>query len=391
MKKAREIIYNTFPHLLPLFDILYYEDTKCWYRKPDGSRDFIWRREGSSQGCPFAAFLASLVLCNIINTINQELAQRASSRKTNGDTSDDGLGTRALIMSYIDDTTVSIGYDDLRFFLDRFKQLGDPLGCILKPQKCNILTSTDGTSPIHSLSPNHQQDLTYCLNTYCGNPSKGEILQGTRILGAPIGNKEIVSLYQNKTIQKLRNAVESINNLIQDPQIATTLFKFSLQHYTTHLLFTDIIHNDNQSTKSKHYKTNFTSTISSITKQFLHELTADPGTTNSTTFPEHSWLIATTPTGLGGLGFHDIEARALLSFTIPFAHTIRVMKHGMKPQQIPSNQNLTKDTVITLPTYHTSSFKGWKVSSLNVFHFSEKSPTNNPKILQNIPSLRNPT
>jgi len=367
MKKAREIIYTNFPHLLPLFDILYYDNTKCWYRKPDGRRDFLWRREGSSQGCPFAAFLASLVLSDIINTINLELSQRASLRKTQSQTSDDGQGTRALIMSYIDDTTVSIGYDDLRFFLDRFKELGEPLGCILKPQKCNILTSTDGTSPILSLSETHQSDLMYCLNTYCGNQSDGEILKGTRILGSPIGNKEFVSFYQNKTIQKLRNAVASIHHLIQDPQIATTLFKFSLQHYTTHLLFTDMIHNDNQSTKFKHYKTNFTSTITSITKQFLHELTSDPGTIHTTTLPEHAWLIATTPTGLGGLGFHDIEARALRSFTIPFAHTIRIMKHGMKPQNIPSNQNLTSDTIITLPPYHTSSFKGWKVSSLNVF------------------------
>jgi len=368
MKKAREIIYNDFPHLLPLFDILYYEDTKCWYRKSDGRRDFIWRREGSSQGCPFAAFLASLVLSDIINTINQELEQRAHLRKAQGIISDDDQGTRALIMSYIDDTTVSIGYDDLRFFLDRFKELGEPLGCILKPQKCNILTSTDNTSPIHSLSEPHQLDLTYCLNTYCGGQSKGEILQGTRILGSPIGNKEFVRFYQNKTIQKLRNAVASIHNLIQDPQIATTLFKFSLQHYTTHLLFTDMIHNENQSTNIKHYQTNFTSTITSITKQFLHELTSDPGTLHTSTLPDHAWLIATTPTGLGGLGFHDIEARALRSFSIPFAHTIRIMKHGMKTQSIPTNENLKKEIIITLPTYHTSSFKGWKVSSLNVFH-----------------------
>jgi len=117
MRKAREIIYNNFPHLLPLFDILYFDDTKCWYRNADSNKSFIWRREGSSQGYAFAAFLATLVLDHVITSINTELAQRTASRKTRNMESDDGHGIRALIMSYIDDTTVSIAYEDLRFFL----------------------------------------------------------------------------------------------------------------------------------------------------------------------------------------------------------------------------------------------------------------------------------
>lgn len=131
-----------------------------------------------------------------------------------------------------------------------------------------------------------------------------------------------------------------MRNLITDQQIAITMFKFSLQRYTTHLLFTDMIHNTNQSNISKHYKTNFTSIIKSITKQFIHTLTSNPNGLHITNLPEHAWLITTTPTGLGGLDFHDIEARALRSFTITFAHTIRIMKHGMKPQSIPSHEHL---------------------------------------------------
>jgi len=125
------------------------------------------------------------------------------------------------------------------------------LGCILKSQKWNILTSTNGTMPIQSLPPIYQQNLAYCLNTYCGWQSKGEILTCTTILGPPIGNTEFVTFYQNKTIQNLRNAVEAIHNLITDPQIAMTIFKISL-HYTTYLLFTDMIHNENQSNTNKH-------------------------------------------------------------------------------------------------------------------------------------------
>jgi len=125
MKKARDVTFHKFPHLLPLFDILYFNNTKCWYRKSDGSRNFIWRQEGSSQGCPFAAFLAGLVLHDVIDTINSELAQRATDRKSQNKDSDDGQGTRALIMSYIGDTTVSI----VTYAGDRCQQ-NTLIGCV---------------------------------------------------------------------------------------------------------------------------------------------------------------------------------------------------------------------------------------------------------------------
>jgi len=202
MVKSREIIHSQFPHLLPLFDVLYYEDTKCWYRQPDGRRNFILRKESSSQGCPFAAFLACLVLDDIIKKIDNELHVRATSRKNTNCISDDGLGTRAIVMSYIDGTTVSIGFEDLKFFLDRFNELGTPLGCVLKPQKCQIMTSTNGSSPIPNLNIQHQHDLMYSLNKYCGGQINGEIITGTRILGTPIGNKQFAEHFQNKKNSK---------------------------------------------------------------------------------------------------------------------------------------------------------------------------------------------
>jgi len=146
MVKAREIIYLDFSHFLPLFDILYYNQTKCWYRCPDSSRNYILRKEGFSQGSPFAVFLAALVLDSVIKKINIELGQRATARKSNHLPSNNGLSTSATIMSYIDETTMGISYEDLRYFQDRFKELGDPLERILKPQKCNILTPTTGVS-----------------------------------------------------------------------------------------------------------------------------------------------------------------------------------------------------------------------------------------------------
>ena len=358
MKKAREIIHKKFPHLLPLFDILYYDDTRCWYRRPDGHRDYILRKEGSSQGCPFAAFLACLVLDDIIKTLDTELGERARARKANNCVSDDGIGTRAIVMSYIDDTTVSIGYEDLTFFLDRFKELGAPLGCILKLKKCKIMTSTNGFSPINRLHQQHKQDLIYALNTYCGGQAEGEITTGTRILGAPIGNPQYVQHYQNTKIQKLRQAIDSIHTLVPDPHISITLFKYSLQHYVTHLLPTDILHNNNTSSEYKHYSTQFTKTINETTKHFINTIISSNDETKTTLLPHHSRQISTTPSGLGGLGFHDIEARAIRTFTTPLANSIRTTKYGLIPQKINVKETLLQDINIKLPQHITSTFKG---------------------------------
>jgi len=94
-------------------------------------------------------------LDDIIKTIDSELHIRATSRKNTNKLSDDGLGTRAIVMSYINDTTVSIDFEDLKFFLDRFTELGAPSGCVLKPQKCQIMTSINGSPPMHTPHPQH--------------------------------------------------------------------------------------------------------------------------------------------------------------------------------------------------------------------------------------------
>ena len=229
------------------------------------------------------------------------------------------------------------------------------------------MTSTNGTSPINQLHQQYQHDLNYALNTYCGGQKAGEITTGTRILGTPIGNSEYVQHYQNKKIQKLRQAINSIHNLVPDPHIAITLFKFSLQHYVTHLLPTDILHNQNTSNEYKQYSTQFTKTINEITKHFIHTIITNTNNDQSTPLPHHAWHLSTTPSGLGGLGFHDIEARAIRTFITPIANSIRSTKYGLIPQKINVKETLLQDINIKLPQHITSTFKGWKQSSLNVF------------------------
>ena len=366
MVRARDLIFKHFPHLLPLFDTLYYSPTKCWYRDPTGARHHFLRQEGSSQGCPFAAFLACLVLHEVIQPLSTKLAQRAHTRKRLDGANDDGLGSLAVIMTYIDDCTASVHYDDLRFFIEEFDRIGTPLGCVLKQQKCKILTSTTNTHPRGILPDQHALDLNHVLSKYCGGVEQGEVLDGVRILGAPIGCASFVQQYQNKTLQKLRKAIAQLKKLVKDPQIATSLFKFSLQHYVTHLLFTDVLHNACPASTPLAYSSSFTNTINSITQSFLSGVAIHHSP--SSPLPPHAWYIATAPTGMGGLGFDDATSKAVPHFIKPLASSIRAALHGMTPQLVES-PHLEEPPVppILLPKHIVNSFRSWKHSSLSIF------------------------
>ena len=367
MARAREIIYKRFPYLLPLFDTLYYDPTKCWYRTETGERRFFLRLEGSSQGCPFAAMLACLVMHDVLTPIIAKLHERALRRRNHPTNDDDGLGSMAITMTYIDDCTVSINYEDIQFFMDEFNALGKQMGCTLKPQKCKVFTSMSGVSPMTLLPPQHRYGLQYVLETYCGGQPTGEIIDGIRILGAPIGNSAFVHKYQTNKLQKLQQAVSTMHKLLpNNPHISTTLYKYSLQHYTTHLLPTNVLHFPNTSSHHKHYATDFITDVNNITKTFLSKMVSDPD--SNTPFPDHAWCIATTRTGLGGLGFDDVSAKAIKCYITPLARTIRATQHGLIPQRIDS-PNIEDDDPISvrLPTYITNSFRSWKNSNLKVF------------------------
>ena len=73
----------------------------------DGSWTVITVNEGFSQGCPASPTFAAIVLNDILTTIQKELNVRAKQRQANGDKGDDGYGTIAIILAYVDDTNRS--------------------------------------------------------------------------------------------------------------------------------------------------------------------------------------------------------------------------------------------------------------------------------------------
>jgi len=66
------------------------------------------------EGCPFAALLAWLVLHDVLTPMRKELKRRALVQKQTQGHDDDDQGSLAIIMSYIDDCTLSIPYTLIR-------------------------------------------------------------------------------------------------------------------------------------------------------------------------------------------------------------------------------------------------------------------------------------
>ena len=149
-EKLLHIIGTHFPELVPLATILYGLSGKAHYRWHDGSWRWFDMDEGANQGCPLSGMFASLVLHHVLVPLDMELQQRAADRLANNDRGDDGHGSVATIMSYVDDVTGSVPHVDMAFFERRFKHHAEPLGGFWQT-KSRILTSCDGSSIIPRL------------------------------------------------------------------------------------------------------------------------------------------------------------------------------------------------------------------------------------------------
>jgi hypothetical protein len=100
-------------------------------------------------------------------------------------------------LAYVDDCNVLLHHEDVLFFLDRFKQLAEPLGAVLNTEKTRILTSTTGSSLVNKLLLHPQMRMNmrgklleqaiskYSVKLVNGNASPVEVTDGLRVLGAP--------------------------------------------------------------------------------------------------------------------------------------------------------------------------------------------------------------
>jgi hypothetical protein len=156
--------------------------------------------EGISQGCPLSPIFASLVIANLIQSIDIELRKKATTCLLNGNPGDDGFGGITRLLGYVDDVSACISLADLQFLCDRFATIGAPLGCFVNPMTKRFLTSTSGHSPIPDLfhlNPTLATSIIDTIYQYStkpndidvqGPPLPAKLTTGFRLLGSPVGS-----------------------------------------------------------------------------------------------------------------------------------------------------------------------------------------------------------
>ena len=82
--KACEIFLERLPWTIPLFDMLYTNDTIMIYTQPDRQKGKFSQEEGSQQGCPFRGLILNMVLTSIYNQLESELTTQVVERKKGG-------------------------------------------------------------------------------------------------------------------------------------------------------------------------------------------------------------------------------------------------------------------------------------------------------------------
>lgn len=231
---------------------------------------------------------------------------------------DDGIRSRTICLSYINDTTAVIPYQDLQFFFDCLRALGCDLGCNVSAQKNEILTSTNNTSPMRHLSTQHANDLAYVLAEYC-NGSEGEKTSGVRVLGTPIGNRQFVHEFQTKTIEKVLDVINSLHDTTNNMQSKFQILKTSIQLKLRYLQPSDVLHAHKSDLSDDGVtSTNFVGNSRSI----IEGLIAGIMELDASEIKRHSWDIFYSPTSIGGGGILDPAHSSIGNFTVSIARSI---------------------------------------------------------------------
>ncbi|MGH7955313.1 MAG: reverse transcriptase domain-containing protein, partial [Gloeomargaritales cyanobacterium] len=353
-KKARQMISDNFPHLIGVFDLMYKIPAEIWYQLPKGEWQHLLQLEGFPQGCPLSSFFSALILHCILTKLDAELRQRAATRYNKNDKGDDGFGSSTDIFAFLDDTQTVVPYKDLLFLFRRFTELGAPLGCVLAQGKCTIMTATSCVSPKEFLSADNRNDLEEALNNFCGGPS-GELLQGTRLLGYPLGKSTYVKIALQKAVNDLTATTTTLNNTISDPQIKFILFKTCIQPRIGHLELSDML----QDPQGIMAPTEFTITSLNTTRSFLSTLLH--GENSNHHLSQLSLLQAIQPVGNGGLGLRSTQDSRIGRY---LTSTIRAFRHSKDDIALPTpTDDEHPPLTICLPSSIKHLYHPWRTTS----------------------------
>jgi hypothetical protein len=163
---------------------------------------------------------------------------------------------------------------------------------------------------------------------------------GVVYLGSPIGDSDYVANTLTEAAKHFDIRCKAIQNQLEDLQTQTVLFSKCLLPSIGHLLATDVLlhfpsfHDDFDpyswtSPFIKLLQSSMAAFLAHVTERNITEVL--PST--------HPWHIAHFPISSGGLGFQDFSARAVASFILPFAGTIR---HSLEGFSLGNSESLLR-------------------------------------------------
>ncbi len=131
------------PDLVPIFDLLYYNDNVVWYQCPNGEWDSFCQQEGYTQGCPLSGMFASTVLHLALTDLCSSLDAHAMAWLALGNTGDDGFSSHSIIGNYHDDGGILIPNEDMQFAYKEFDHVGKPHSLCANWDKSGALVTLD--------------------------------------------------------------------------------------------------------------------------------------------------------------------------------------------------------------------------------------------------------
>ena len=329
--EVREQTDKHFPHFTFLFDKLYPAGgNEVWARR-GLVWDFFIQNEGFAQGCPLSPFFACLVLQELMVKLSSNLEQRAQIRER----------LTSFLVAYMDDQAAIANIEDIKYIFQFFQTEGPGKGLHLSKEKCEILLSTKGTSPMNRFSKKTQADLYWAASTFCQKTENLFQLKGTNFLGTPLGQPTFVENALNENNIKFRKTVSDITEKVFHPASRLRLFYFCIQQQVGFKQFADSCL---PSTKLHltGSETVFTKQLTKVIKDFFGTLT------ETATISETSWGILTTSLADGGLGILDPAITETFEFVRRFIRTIHYCSQGYPVKGT--------NTRLQLPAYLTKPF-----------------------------------
>ena len=215
-----------FPDLIYLFDTLYEAPNICHYQDSTQAWSSFPQFEGLTQGCPLICLLATLGL----HTVLLECQHTLDSLPSPSSSQHPPLLQRA----YIDDVTSLLPPFAIIPYLTTFKKFGEPIGAYLNLSKSTILSTLNPTIP--NLDPSLLPALSHLSDT-------SHLVNGTRLLGYPIGSPSFINDYLNTAAINFRRHSQCIQVGLHNLQSKAQLFRQCLQATIPHLLFSDVLLN----------------------------------------------------------------------------------------------------------------------------------------------------